>query len=144
MRSPEFVSPRVNILEKKRIVRTELAPDTVVELVHLREVIVEVRNVLDVVEGSPALGFGSGLDLGDDTVEDAGALALGEGREFRVGRGASRRVRGGLENGSVSEGSIRDHGHEGIHPESDKGFLQGKKRGVGFHANGSEGVRYGE
>ena len=76
--SPELVHPRVEVLEDERVVRPELRPRGVVELVHLREVAIEVGRGKRGVRRIAGLGYGVGLHPGDEAVEDGGSLALGE------------------------------------------------------------------
>ena len=105
---PEFPDPRIHVFENARISRTVLRLDGIVEPVEFREVIVEVGEVFDIVERGSATGFGIDLDLGDEAIENAGALAIGKGREFRVGGSVPIEVRGRLESSSFPEGSERN------------------------------------
>jgi hypothetical protein len=139
---PELGRPRVDVLEEERVIGTVRCPDGIVELAQLREVPVDVRDVLGVVRGGTSLGFGLRLDLGDEAVEDGGSLAVGERGELRVGGGIPRGVGGGVQDEPFAGGSEREERRGGENANGCQG-LPGGNEGR-FHMRGNEGIRYGK
>ncbi len=138
---PELPNPRVEVLEDERVVRPELRPRGVVELVHLREVVVEVGRGKRGVRRIARLGDGVGLHFGDEAVEDGGSLALGEARQEGVGRRVPVGVRHGPERSAVAgRSSERKECRGGENGGSDQGLPE--RHGYRFHKRGNEGNRF--